>query len=45
MEENGQNRVEVPNKFDGIEIKSREKGDPLAQVCWHGARRRIAGIA
>jgi hypothetical protein len=36
MEENGQNRVEVPNKFDGIEIKSREKGDPLAQVCWHG---------
>jgi hypothetical protein len=36
MEENGQNGVEVPNKFNGIEIKSREKGDPLAQVCWHG---------
>jgi hypothetical protein len=36
MEENGQNGAEVPNKFNGIEIKSREKGDPLAQVCWHG---------
>ena len=24
------------NKFNGIEIKSREKEDPLAQVCWHG---------
>jgi hypothetical protein len=36
MEQNGQNGAEVPNKFDGIEIKSREKGDPLAQVCWHG---------
>src|SRR5438270_14062622 len=36
MEQNGQNGTEVPNKFNGIEIKSREKGDPLAQVCWHG---------
>jgi len=36
MNENGQNGAEVPNKFNGIEIKSREKDDPLAQVCWHG---------
>ena len=36
MEENGKNGAEVPNKFNGIEIKSREKDDPLAQVCWHG---------
>lgn len=35
MEESGQN-AGAPNKFDGIEIKSREKDDPLAQVCWHG---------
>ena len=32
MEESGQHGAEVPNKFNGIEIKSREKDDPLAQV-------------
>jgi hypothetical protein len=36
MNENGQNGAEVPNKFNGIEIKPREKDDPLAQVCWNG---------
>jgi hypothetical protein len=36
MEENGQNGAEFPNKFNGIEIKPREKDDPLAQVRWHG---------
>ena len=36
MNENGQNGAEVPNKFNGIEIKSREKDDPLAQVLWSG---------